>query len=195
MVCIRIPDIANVIIIILTILTLFSSVYIPEIVITDNKAGLIVPGVILGILGGGFLEELGWTGFAVPRLRMKYSVLKTGLITGLLWALWHFLPVLWGSGDADGNLDLAQFLPALFCHYTVLIAYRVLLVWLHDCTKSLIPVMLMHASLTMFINFIFRLNSAAAGFSLLIYFSAVAIALWGMVGIAIDTIKKSQKII
>ena len=33
----------------------------------------------------GFFEELGWTGFAIPTLmRLRYGVLGTGLIVGVL---------------------------------------------------------------------------------------------------------------
>ena len=38
---------------------------------------------------GGIFEELGWTGFAMPTLlrRMRYGVLTTGLIVGVLWGV------------------------------------------------------------------------------------------------------------
>ena len=49
--------------------------------------------------GGGFFEELGWTGFAVPRLRLRYGVLTTGLIVGVLWGAWHFRVIYWVSGS------------------------------------------------------------------------------------------------
>ena len=46
----------------------------------------------MGLIGGGILEELGWTGFAVPTLlRLRYGVLSTGLIVGVLWGVLHFL--------------------------------------------------------------------------------------------------------
>jgi membrane protease YdiL (CAAX protease family) len=35
-------------------------------------------GLGYGLLGGGLLEELGWTGCAVPRFRLRYSVLVRG---------------------------------------------------------------------------------------------------------------------
>lgn len=42
--------------------------------------------------GGGLMEELGWRGFALPRLQKKYSPFKATLIVGVIWALWH-IPV------------------------------------------------------------------------------------------------------
>jgi uncharacterized protein len=37
-------------------------------------------------------EELGWQGYAYPRLIPHYSALQAALITGLVWALWHVIP-------------------------------------------------------------------------------------------------------
>ncbi len=48
-------------------------------------------GIVFGLVPG-FFEEIGWMGFAFPKLRMnreKRSVLATGVILGVLWGLWH----------------------------------------------------------------------------------------------------------
>lgn len=75
---------------ILFALSLLSPEFLPAIVTTDDKASLLLLGIAVG-LGGGFLEELGWTGFAIPGLRQRHGVLATGLIVGVLWGAWHFL--------------------------------------------------------------------------------------------------------
>jgi membrane protease YdiL (CAAX protease family) len=80
-------------------LSLTSPVFLPGIVMTDDKATVLLSGIAVG-LAAGFLEELGWTGFAVPALRRRYSVFTTGLIAGVLWAAWHFLTTFWASGTS-----------------------------------------------------------------------------------------------
>ena len=55
---------------------LTSPVYLPGIFITDDKATVLLSG-IAGLTAGIF-EELGWTGFAIPRMRLRYGVLGTG---------------------------------------------------------------------------------------------------------------------
>lgn len=167
--------------VILLILSNYSTDYIPKILTESDTWQLVLTGVITGILGGGLFEEIGWTGFVVPELRKKSGVVRTGLIVGFFWGVWHFLPVYWGSGDPHGEIDWILFLPGLFSHYAILVPFRVLLVWLHDRTQSLIPVIIMHASLTTFLLFI--LNISASGLSLFIYYLCVAFVLWIIVAL------------
>jgi len=127
-------------------LSRISSEFMPGVVSARDKAGLVWFGVAWGLIGGGFLEELGWTGFAVPTLRRRHGVFATGLIVGFLWGVWHYLIAFWASGTATGALSLAGFLPGMVFYVASLPAYRVLMVWLYDRTESLALAMLMHAT-------------------------------------------------
>ncbi len=178
--------------VILFVLSRFSGDFVPKVMTASDRTSLIVTGALTGLIGGGFLEELGWTGFATPAFRARnFSILKTGLIIGFFWGLWHFLPVFWGSGDSQGHLDWDLFYPGLFSHYAVLIPYRIILVWIHERTGSLIPVMLMHASLTAFLLFI--LNISAGGVPLLIYLAVVAILLWLFVALILAMPRRAAR--
>ena len=77
----------------------------PRIIPSDDKASLLLLGIAAGLVAGIF-EELGWTGFAVPRAEARYGVLTTGLIVGVLWGAWHFLVNVWGSGTPSGSAPL-----------------------------------------------------------------------------------------
>jgi uncharacterized protein len=129
-------------------LSLTSPEFLPGIFTSDDKGTLVLFGIGWGLVGGGLLEELGWTGFAVPTLlRQRHGVLATGLFVGVLWGAWHFLISFWASGTASGALSLAGFLPAVLFYVGSLPAYRVLMVWVYDRTsESMLLAMLMHAS-------------------------------------------------
>lgn len=134
---------------VLLALSLTSSVFLPRILTTNDKLALLLFGVGWGLVGGGLLEELGWTGFAVPRLLERHGVLATGLIVGVLWGVWHYLIAFWViSGTTSGSITPIIFLPALLFYVGSLSAYRVLMVWVYDRTGSLLVAMLMHASLS-----------------------------------------------
>lgn len=127
---------------VLLALSLLSPKFLPAILTSNNKATLLLMGIVAGLMVG-FFEELGWTGFVVPQLRLRYGVLITGLIVGLLWGAWHFI-LFWESDSFSGALPLALLLARLF---SWLPAYRVLMVWLYNHTESLFVTMLMHVSL------------------------------------------------
>src|SRR5215213_7825800 len=128
-------------------LSLISPEFLPRIFITSHKASVVLMGIVLGLVAGIF-EELGWTGFAIPRMRLRYSVLATGLIMGVLWGAWHLLQSYWASGVSSGEISLALWLADAVVGTFVgqLVAYRVLMVWVYEHTQSLLLAMLMHAS-------------------------------------------------
>jgi uncharacterized protein len=159
-------------------LSLFSPIFLPDIVTTDDRASLLLTGIAVGLVGG-FLEELGWTGFAIPEMRRRYSILGTGLFVGFLWGTWHLLITFWMSGDATGAPSLALFLPSIVASYGELPAYRVLMVWVYDRTQSLLMAVLMHASLIF--STLFVLNSATSGAPAVIWHLLLAVVLWVVV--------------
>jgi uncharacterized protein len=128
---------------ILLLMSLTSRAFLPTIVTTNDKAGLVLTGVIMGLVVG-FCEELGWTGFATPLLRKRFGILATGLVIGLPWGLWH-LPLFSGNTSAFGNVTPILYLAVLL--FSFLPPYRVLMVWVHDRTQSVCVVILMHAAL------------------------------------------------
>lgn len=150
--------------------------FLPGIFTTDDKASLLLFGIVGG-LTTGFFEELGWTGFAVPRMRLRYGVFTTGLIVGLLWGAWHFLVNLWGSASSSGGLSLALFLPAVL--FSFVPAYRVLMVWVYDRTGSLLGAMLMHASMLAF--WLIFMPVSITGVPLVTWYLVWAAVLWVVV--------------
>lgn len=98
-------------------------------------------------MGGGLLEETGWTRLAVPELRRRHSILSTGLIVGILCGIWQFMIAFWASDYLRGADSWLMFMAGFLSFYLVALpAYRVLLVWVFDRAGGNLPVIiLMHA--------------------------------------------------
>ena len=151
-------------------LSFLSTQFLPAVFLTNDEAP-VLSGLMAGLLVGIF-EELGWTGFAIPRMRRRYGVLSTGVLLGVVWGAWHF-PMFWEPNSFSGALPFAVLLARLF---SWLPAYRVLMVWVYDRTGSLLVAMLMHGSLTA-TQLIF-MPPPSSGTTLMISILAWAAVLW-----------------
>lgn len=151
-----------------------SPVFRPPVLAAEHVPVFILSNFVVGLIVG-FFEELGWTGFAVPRLRTRWGPVTTGLVVGLVWGAWHFL-VFWERDTFSGVLQLVLLLCSL-CAW--LPAYRILMVWVYDHTGSLLVTILMHASL---VASQFVLFPAVTGTALLTWILAWAMTLWMVVG-------------
>lgn len=124
-------------------LSFVSPVFIPSLIASSDKRTVLTFALVIGGLAG-FFEEIGWSGFATPRLLKRHGVLTTGLLLGALWGTWHLLADYWGNAGAYGSL---YFIRGLLWVVT-LTAYRILMVWVYSKTTSLSLMQLMHAGFT-----------------------------------------------
>jgi membrane protease YdiL (CAAX protease family) len=138
---------------------------------------------LLGILFGlfpGLFEEVGWMGFAFPKMRVKRSALGAGLLLGVLWGLWH-APVVdyLGAAAPHGVYWLSFFLAFI----AILTAMRVLIVWVYSNTNSVLLAQLMHASSTGFLV-ILGPSHVSPGQEVL-WYAVYATVLWMVVALVI----------
>jgi membrane protease YdiL (CAAX protease family) len=94
---------------ILILLTLFS---LRMLVFPDFVPNFFPLGVLFGIIPG-FLEEIGWIGYAFPKMRVRSSALSASILLGVMWGLWH-LPVVdsLGAASPHGEYWLPSSLPS-----------------------------------------------------------------------------------
>ena len=91
------------------------------------------------ILGGPLGEEIGWRGYALPRLQGRFGLAIGSILLGVLWALWHW-PVFFIPG-------LDQYGQAFIPYVLYVTALSVAFAWLYDNTSgSLLLVVLMHTA-------------------------------------------------
>jgi membrane protease YdiL (CAAX protease family) len=87
----------------------------------------------------GLGEEIGWRGFALPKLLEGRSALVSSLILGALWAVWHF-PFALTKGTFLSEVPLYWF-------FINLLALSIMYTWIFNNTNGgLLPVLLFHAA-------------------------------------------------
>ncbi|WP_035984323.1 type II CAAX endopeptidase family protein [Leptolyngbya sp. KIOST-1] len=90
-------------------------------------------------------EEIGWRGFALPRLQKRHNALVSTLIVGTLWGLWH-LPLFFLSGAMSEYP---------FLWFISIVADAFVYTWIYNSTKgNILLVALLHGSGNIFGAFI-----------------------------------------
>ena len=116
-----------------------------------GPAGLLVTYLINFVIiwfGGGPLgEEIGWRGFALPRMQPRYGPLWGTLLLGVLWCFWHlpqFLTPVQGGGPGT---SLANFLTNFSLFMVLALALAIIFSWVFNYTRgSIFVAITAHAS-------------------------------------------------
>lgn len=91
--------------------------------------------LVLSVIG----EELGWRGYALPRLLARRDALSASVVLGALWALWH-TPLFFTPGALHSRV------PALWFVLQIL-GQTIILTWVYQRTGgSVLLVALLHAA-------------------------------------------------
>ncbi|QIA08341.1 CPBP family intramembrane glutamic endopeptidase [Draconibacterium halophilum] len=169
----------------LVVFSLFFENVQPNYMTADDFVSILMLGTIGGLFVALF-EEIGWTGFAIPRLLRNHGILYTGLIVGIIWGAWHLI-LFW---EDNSFTELVPFLLLIARLFSWLPAYRILMVWLYKNTKSLFLVILMHLALVVSLAVI---DPLLYGKELLAYILIRAVILWIIVAIMSLVASKSVR--
>jgi len=109
----------------------------------------IVSGVIgiFGSMSTALGEEIGWRGFLVPQLSNITNYTYTSLISGAIWALWHYPLLIWGNYN---NGAPAWY--GLTCFTVMVISMSFVFTWFRLKSSSLWTGVMLHASHNLFIQ-------------------------------------------
>jgi len=121
--------------------------------------------VILGatilslVIGGQSGEEIGWRGYALPRLANRFGYAAASIVLGVIWALWHLPLFFVREADTYGQ--------SFFLYTLQVIAISVAIAWLYERTNgSLLLTMLMHSAINQSKNIVpSRLPGATNSFT------------------------------
>lgn len=108
-------------------------------------------------------EEIGWRGFLLPRLTSQFGFTFGCLISGGIWAVWHYPGLLWADYNAGTNPAYA-----LTCFSLMIMGTAFIMGWLRLKSGSLWPCAILHASHNLLIQGIFDRLTAPIGRALYI---------------------------
>ena len=141
-----------------------SNISLTELGVVPFLPPLGIGALFLWILTSGIGEEIGWRGYALPRLQKDHNALYSTLILTFLWALWH-LPLffyLFDPGIAVGWI---------FALYTGAIVFT----WLLNSTEgSILIAAVFHGCFN-------YMTSSSAGNGLLATVVSIMLMVWAIV--------------
>ena len=90
------------------------------------------------------LEEIGWRGYALPRLQMLYGALWASMMLGVMWSFWH-LPLIRVSGSYQESRSPLAY---IIVFTLTILPISILFTWLYNRTRgSLLLASLFHAAI------------------------------------------------
>jgi membrane protease YdiL (CAAX protease family) len=93
-------------------------------------------------------EEIGWRGFALPRMQPRYGPLWGTLLLGVLWSFWHLLFFLTPAHGGGPGTSFATFLTSFSYFFVMVMAIAIIFTWVFNHTGgSIFIANLVHAAI------------------------------------------------
>lgn len=96
----------------------------------------VIPIALMILFVGGPVEEFGWRGYLLPKVRSEHNIIQTILFIGIIHGIWH-LPLHYLNGTVQQAIPIYEFV-------IMTVAITVSYVFLYEYTKSLIPMIALH---------------------------------------------------
>ncbi len=118
-----------------------------------NVAEFLILQATVGVLFSCFTglgEEIGWRGFLVPELSRSASLPRVALISGAVWAAWHYPVLLF----ADYNGGTRRWY-SLLCFTVLVLGVSFLFAWIRLASGSVWPAAILHGSHNLWVQEVF----------------------------------------
>jgi uncharacterized protein len=103
---------------------------------------------VVVFLGVALPEEIGWRGFALPRMQPRYGPLWGTLLLGVVWAFWHVPFFLTPDQGGGPGTNVATFLANFSIFFLFVVALAVIFTWVFNHTHgSVFIATLLHAAI------------------------------------------------
>jgi len=149
---------------------------------TEAALLLAIPAyATVGVIGGmarTLGEEIGWRGFLLPRLVEQAGFTWGCVLSGCIWAVWHYPVLLFADYNAGTRPGYA-----LACFTLMVIAAAFIWGWLRLKSGSLWTAAILHASHNAFIQVIFDGMTKPVGHTLYItteFGAGLVVTMWAV---------------
>jgi membrane protease YdiL (CAAX protease family) len=132
---------------------------IPTTGVTIGSLIVVMVIMTISVLG----EEIGWRGFALPRMQQRWTALNSSLLLGTIWAAWH-LPFWTVLGEQD-TFGLWYWLMS----WAFVTAGSIYITWFMNNTgNSLLMVLLFHWCYNVLTSGFLPISSVVPAYAILI---------------------------
>lgn len=181
------------IVILLSVLTGWSSPEFETAKDLLSEPWRILPFVIFVLIFGPVPEELGWRGYALDGLQARYNALVSSLVLGAIWALWH-VPLFFMHGTFQH--DRLRFgTPGFWSYMYGPVVISILFTWIYNNTnRSTLSAILFHF-MANFTGELMPLTEQGRLYStlLLTAVSAIVVTIWRPETLTRQQSRKRQK--
>lgn len=84
----------------------------------------------------GLPEEIGWRGFALPRMQRHYGPLWGSVFLGALWAFWHLLSFLLPAHGGGPEVSFAAICTNFAIFFVMVVALTIIFTWVYNYTQG-----------------------------------------------------------
>src|ERR687890_822454 len=141
----------------------------PALSLGNTLLGVVIMWAFFIFPGSALGEEIGWRGYALPRLQTGRSALSASLIFAPIWGLWH-LPLWLTGAPVKTPTFYVPFFASAF-------AFSVILTWVYNSTGgSLLMVVLLHATVNLPITLVIDDLGSRATVPVLLYWGLMIVA-------------------
>ncbi|MFC2041884.1 CPBP family intramembrane glutamic endopeptidase [Chloroflexota bacterium] len=143
---------------------------------------MLIPTFLITTVQAGLGEEIGWRGFATPKLMEKRSALTSSLIVGVVWASWH-IPLYFVPGTLQNVLVQTIGFPLTLVVYSLnIIAFAIVWSWIYEVSnRNLWLPILIHGATNSFATFFAISNLEVYGIAPIM----ISALLWIILAVAV----------
>lgn len=145
--------------------------------------------LLLALPFGPMGEELGWRGFMLPKLLEQHSVLKSTLLVGLAWGIWHMASFSFPGAALPSFFEVSIWTILLYCLNTIGLSFVYTYVYLQSRGSTFYAILL-HAFFNIASNVAYGLFGESEHTPLLVSAYVINFILAAMCGYAL--IRKSN---